>query len=154
MKIICDVCGRNSASAEICTNCGAAIVSEVEIPDQSTSDRWGWGVFKFDMSDLSKKEEAINFLRAKWASLEEFTVLRLLTSQLSRFQPDVSEIKVIIREDFFSTIWRDASNKFEGLSVKFEPVYSFHTAEEVNQLLSEESSSVSKPHVPTRSPSK
>ncbi|MQA18801.1 hypothetical protein GEV01_04660 [Rugamonas sp. FT103W] len=86
------------------------------------------------MNDSSLKEDVVQYLREKWVSLEEFTVLRLIDSQISRFESDAISIKVLTREDFLSMIVKDALSKFEGLSVQFEPV-DLATAEEANELL-------------------
>ncbi|MFZ6723344.1 hypothetical protein [Undibacterium sp. Ji49W] len=138
MKIICDIFGKYSKSDMTCTNCGSVIVSEDEIPHLALPVRWGWASFRFDMDSLLLKEEAINYLREKWIALEEFTVMHLLNSQVSRFRSDVNEIKVMVREDFFSSISQNVSNKFEGVSAEFEPTYFFDNAEDVNRLLNEE----------------
>jgi hypothetical protein len=136
VRTICDVCGKYSENEKRCTNCGAEILAEEEIPSQQSLAKWGWATFGLAMSDSSSKENVLHYLREKWISLEEFTVLRLIDSQIFRFESDAVSIKVLTREDFLSTIVKDALSKFEGLSVQFEPV-DLETAEEANKLLTQ-----------------
>ncbi|MFZ6721379.1 hypothetical protein [Undibacterium sp. Ji49W] len=82
--------------------------------------------------------DALNFMREQWTTLESLTVLRLFNSQLGQFRRDATEIKVIIREDFFSSLWQELSIKFDGLTAEFNPEFLFETADEVNELLSKE----------------
>lgn len=134
MKTICDACGKYSENEVRCTNCGTEILADEEIPLQQSLARWGWATFGFAMNDSSSKEDVVHYLREKWVSLEEFTVLHLIDSQISKFESNAISIKVLTREDFLSTIVKDALSKFEGLSVQFEPV-DLATAEEANELL-------------------
>jgi hypothetical protein len=136
VKAICDVCGKYSDNEKRCTNCGADIFADEEIPSQQSLGRWGWATFELPMNDSSSKENVLHYLREKWISLEEFTVLRLIDSQISRFESDAVSIKVLTREDFLSTIVKDALSKFEGVSVQFEPV-DIATAEDANKLLTQ-----------------
>lgn len=134
VKTICDVCGKYSESARCCTNCGSEILDDEEINSQQSLGRWGWAIFKLEINDIATKENALRYLREKWMSLEEFTVLHLIESQISKFESKAASIKVLIREDFLSMIVNDAISMFEGLSVMFEPV-DIATAEEANKLL-------------------
>jgi hypothetical protein len=137
MKTICEICGQYSDSVERCTNCGSEIAKEEKTPPQHGFNRWGWAIFNLNMEDASVNADAIHYLREKWASLEEFTVLNLLNSQAARFDVHNRKIKVLIREDFLSAIAEEISLKFDGVSVEFEPV-EFETSIEANELLDTE----------------
>jgi hypothetical protein len=134
VRIICDICGQYSENERRCTNCGSEILADEEIPFQQSLARWGWATFEFVMIDSSSKGDLLRYLREKWISLEEFTVMRLIDSQISKFESNAVSIKVLAREDFLSTIIKDALARFEGLSVHFEPV-DLATAEDANRLL-------------------
>ncbi|MFZ6757914.1 hypothetical protein ACO0K9_11955 [Undibacterium sp. Ji50W] len=138
MKKICDICGKYSESDKTCSNCGAKIFMDEEIAALPIRDRWGWAIFSLDALNVDLRVDALNFMRDQWTTLESFTVLHLVNSQLGQFCADATKIKVIIREDFFSSLWQELSIKFDGLTVEFNPEFHFKTTDEINELLSKE----------------
>jgi hypothetical protein len=134
MKIICEICGQFSEDEERCTNCGAEIVSEEEIGQLPIRLEWGWAVFSFNAADQISKEKAISYMRERWAHLEEFTQLSLVDSQLGRFFADAIDIKLLVREDFFDSLSRDFSERFNFISGSFERA-TITTAAEANALI-------------------
>lgn len=135
MKAICDVCGKYSELENVCTNCGSEILSEVAVASLPLNNAWGWGTFKFDTLDVLSKEEALVYMRGKWSQLENFTQLHLVTSQLSRFEAGLQEITVLVRQDDFLSLQRDLLIKYRDVSTEFEPIGTFKSADDLNDLL-------------------
>jgi hypothetical protein len=135
---ICDVCGKSSKNDRVCSNCGADIFSEEEISLLPINSSWGWGRFNVSDLDSSSRAEAIVYLRKEWMQLEEFTILRLITSQLFRFQTAAQEVRIFVREDLFLALSREFAAKFVNVSAEFENRGNFENAEDVNEFLRRE----------------
>lgn len=136
MKVICEICSKYSLDSKQCTNCSSQIINSEESLTENTSNQWGWATFNFSVNNLAKKEDIINYLRNEWSLIEKLTIFHLFNSQLSKFNTEVENLKILARKDFLSTIINDEYLKDEGLSVNFEPLkITITTAEEANKLL-------------------
>lgn len=135
MQTICEMCGYTSTDEKICSNCGQQILSEDDSSQyESPVIRWGLGTIETGALNFKAKTELIKFLKNELMLLENYSILRLLKSQLSIFDSGTDEFKVVIREDYFSSIRKKAKNSWPNISFNFEPLV-IETAEEANQLI-------------------
>ena len=134
MKVICEICGQFSENDKRCTYCGAEMVSADEIAALPARIDWGWAVFSLNTVDLSSREEVINYMRERWAHSEEYTQLSLFKSQLPQFRADASEIRLLVREDIFNSLFNDFANRFKFTSAAFDRV-EIRTTAEANALI-------------------
>jgi hypothetical protein len=135
MKIICEICGRYSENEKTCSNCGAEILEDTEVAALPLNLTWGWGIFGLDKLEGAAREQALRCLRDQWDSMEKFTLLSLVTSQLAKFDLAENEIKVLIREDDYLRFRKTLETDFGQVSTKFEPLGVFSDASDLNHLL-------------------
>lgn len=133
MKTICEMCGKTSTNNKICSNCGAEIASQEQVAKLPTSLMWGWATF--DLSKLDNHMQAVDQLRTYLTTLEQFSLLHLIDSQVDNVTAEQRLIKLLLREDYCVELALKLKKEFNTVLVHFDTIGYFSYASELNALL-------------------